>query len=485
MRIGLFLFVVGATVTASAYGHVPSNEVTTEDIGVLASTSDSLQDEIKKEAIFQKGCRTGKQCQRNKGICISSSDTCNGQVVRGCGADCTCCVMDNNCPTGFYRVGTECFKVYQQFAGWDEARHICQEHGWDLAEPEDMLGLAEFLYTNISHYYFWVGGRGVGESFKYLSGQNLQDDAPWGIGYPGDMTSVGDCLILRSTNTTYETTLASYDCNSKYYFLCEPACPKGFFRSHSGCYKLVTQSLSWENAQKNCYAEGLQMAEPEDPKKLAKRLYDGIGGARYTSSNFWLGARGGRINGSTIAWNSGNPVPVPHPINNTWYSNYPRYKTSAYCIYIATRYYTQGPMIENGCGSSLYSVCELICPLGFFHIGNQCYKAYSNSASSWAEARKMCNQAHLSLAEPHDPIAVADYLETVTGNSNYWLGGKGDGYRFRWTSGDAMPQNWAPWKAGNPGHKVGTSYCLSLAPEHRTTPLTSTTCNTPLYPLCQ
>ncbi|CAL4243198.1 unnamed protein product, partial [Meganyctiphanes norvegica] len=111
--------------------------------------------------------------------------------------------------------------------------------------------------------------------------------------------------------------------------------------------------------------------------------------------------------------------------------------------------------------------------------------AYSSVASTWAEAREMCHQAHLTLAEPLDPFAVADYLFTVTGHRNYWLGGRGDGSKFRWSSGEIIPSNWAPWRTGNPGNKVGTKHCLRLAPEYRTSPLMSTTCSTQLYPLCQ
>ncbi|CAL4165811.1 unnamed protein product, partial [Meganyctiphanes norvegica] len=261
-------------------------------------------------------------------------------------------------------------------------------------------------------------------------------------------------------------------------------CPKGFIRSGSGCFKPVAKLQNWENSERNCYEEGLKIAEPEDPKNLAELLFLGIGGTIY-KSHFWIGARGGRINGSVIAWNSGDPVPIPYPINNTWYSNYPRYNTSAYCLELYTGYYKVGPIYEKGCTAGIYSLCELICPLGFFHIGNRCYKAFSTGASSWEEARETCNQEHLTLAEPQDPTAVAHYLSTVTGQRNYWLGGRGDGNEFHWSAGEALPVNWAPWLPGSPGNKVGSNYCLSLTPEHRTTPLTTTKCNTKLYPLCQ
>ncbi|CAL4059551.1 unnamed protein product, partial [Meganyctiphanes norvegica] len=168
--------------------------------------------------IFDKGCGTNctccieeserceakRTCKEANGFCIKDSLSCTGSIIpKGCtGKDCVCCVNTNNCPNGFYRVGTECFKVYQQLAVWDEARHICQRHGWELAEPEDLSALAKFIYTNVSNY-FWIGGRGIGGSFKYVSGQSLQANAPWGIGYHGDKDDLGHCLILRSTNATY------------------------------------------------------------------------------------------------------------------------------------------------------------------------------------------------------------------------------------------------------------------------------------------
>ncbi|CAL4166393.1 unnamed protein product, partial [Meganyctiphanes norvegica] len=492
MKIRLSFVVIGVLVEAAlAFTDLYPNEEPPDEIESLAFDSENPRDEPEGQAIFRKDaaaewCVPKQTCKEANGFCIKDSSSCTGSIIEeGCtGKDCVCCVNDNNCPNGFYRVGTECFKVFQQLAGWDEARHKCQRHGWELAEPEDMSALAKFIYDNVSYNYFWIGGRGVGGSFKYVSGQSIQDDAPWGIGSDGNKDDLSHCLILRSTNTTYTTTLTSYDCYKRYHFICEPGCPEGFIRSADKCFKVVTRSQNWEDSERNCYAEGLQIAEPEDPKSLAKMLYNGIGGQTYRS-RYWLGARGGRIDGSTIAWNSGEPVPNPYPINNTWHSNYPRYNTSSYCLQMYTYYYEQGPMYELSCTSSYYSLCELSCPSGFFHIGNQCYKAYSSSASSWTEAREMCNHAHLTLAEPLDPFAVADYLFTVTGHHNYWLGGKGDGSKFRWSSGEIISVNWASWHPGHPGNMVGMDYCLRLAPEYRTTPLMSTTCSTQLYPLCQ
>ncbi|CAL4064933.1 unnamed protein product, partial [Meganyctiphanes norvegica] len=175
MKVAFVLLVVGGTIASAAApdGH-SSDDLRTLVFEPKGPLFDKGQRALLREE--PESCERKQACKEANGFCIKDSGSCTGSIIaEGCaGTDCVCCINDDNCPNGFYRVGTECFKVFQQFARWDEARHICRSHGWELAEPDNLPALAAFIYTKVSHYYFWIGGRGSGDSFKYLSGKSLQ-----------------------------------------------------------------------------------------------------------------------------------------------------------------------------------------------------------------------------------------------------------------------------------------------------------------------
>ncbi|CAL4110230.1 unnamed protein product, partial [Meganyctiphanes norvegica] len=50
------------------------------------------------------------------------------------------------------------------------------------------------------------------------------------------------------------------------------------------------------------------------------------------------------------------------------------------------------------------------CTAGFFRIGNQCFKLFTDSQRSWDSAKLKCQAEGLQQAEPNDPLTLRKYI---------------------------------------------------------------------------
>ncbi|CAL4164180.1 unnamed protein product, partial [Meganyctiphanes norvegica] len=99
------------------------------------------------------------------------------------------------------------------------------------------------------------------------------------------------------------------------------------------------------------------------------------------------------------------------------------------------------------------------CPRDFITIGDECFKII-NSLSTWDEANAICRNLSLVLSEPRNPSSLATYISFISGtDSNYWIGGRGNGTIFMWQSGALIPNDWELWRPGHPESNEN-SYCL-------------------------
>merc|ERR1739842_21864 len=113
---------------------------------------------------------------------------------------------------------------------------------------------------------------------------------------------------------------------------------------------------------------------------------------------------------------------------------------------------------------------------------------------SWAGCQTSCTSRSLTMAEPADPKAMADYLKTCTGGWRYWLGAKGqctgtpaqcraDSRPFKWLSGSTIPWT-APWY-GNPQSMPKSHAVMLRAMDDGTLPLMAIAPHAEAYCLCQ
>ncbi|CAL4110228.1 unnamed protein product, partial [Meganyctiphanes norvegica] len=134
-----------------------------------------------------------------------------------------------------------------------------------------------------------------------------------------------------------------------------------------------------------------------------------------------------------------------------------------------------------------------VCTAGFFKIGNQCFKFFPNIRHSWQGAKSKCQAEGLQQAKPNDPVTLRKYIVDNIGDKVAWLGAKGDNTAFKWDRNGMMIRNSDPlWWPRHPGHRVTTSYCLSLLSDSNsmshfpTRPFFSDTCSASyIYALCE
>ncbi|CAL4092340.1 unnamed protein product [Meganyctiphanes norvegica] len=134
------------------------------------------------------------------------------------------------------------------------------------------------------------------------------------------------------------------------------------------------------------------------------------------------------------------------------------------------------------------------CTAGFFRIGNQCFKLFTDARRSWHSAKIKCQDEGLQQAKPNDPVTLRKYIvDNFDTKYSAWLGARGDNTALKWERNGMRISSSNPlWFTGYPGRYVTTSSCLSLRsksvfmkkqPSHPFQPSRCTA--TFLYALCE
>ncbi|CAL4110232.1 unnamed protein product, partial [Meganyctiphanes norvegica] len=136
---------------------------------------------------------------------------------------------------------------------------------------------------------------------------------------------------------------------------------------------------------------------------------------------------------------------------------------------------------------------------GFFNVGDQCFKLFTDSRRSWDSAKAKCQAEGLQLAVPTDPVLLGRHIVDNIDDGNYaWLGARGDNTALKWerygTRIISGPSDgfYGLFHPGDyPGPDVTTSHCLMLLsqaynlnwlPQH---PFHSSSCSNKYYTLCE
>ncbi|CAL4075837.1 unnamed protein product [Meganyctiphanes norvegica] len=105
------------------------------------------------------------------------------------------------------------------------------------------------------------------------------------------------------------------------------------------------------------------------------------------------------------------------------------------------------------------------CAPGFFALGDECFKLFSEEEVAWGVADIRCtkfDRPHTFLAEPKDSAALAQYVFDNGGRlHHYWVGGRGTGASIKWNSGGKISLTTEPWEVGQPSG-FSSSLCLDL-----------------------
>ncbi|CAL4103675.1 unnamed protein product, partial [Meganyctiphanes norvegica] len=305
-------------------------------------------------------------------------------------------------------------------------------------------------------------------------------------------------------------------------------CDSEFHFIGSQCFiAYLDEKVSWASAQRKCASEGLVMAQPRDPVALAFYLRHYV-----ASSPLWLGANG---DGTAIKWLNSSVVEESSPL---WYHNPSPHLDK--CLMLLTNAYYQTPLYAERCFAIFYTLCQgnisasdVIsksdnaepfiersttvlpentsvtnkfsksddgetfierstitipeCTEEFFRVGPGCYKSITDVKEyTWDLASQKCRDEGLKLAEPENPIALANYLKNNVEPSYFWMGASADGWTFSWGNGSVIPASSRLWYRYQPSAAMGN--CLLLMATTSLTnlaPLYDNPCNDLHYAVCQ
>jgi len=250
------------------------------------------------------------------------------------------------------------------------------------------------------------------------------------------------------------------------------SCPGGMFQLGGQCYRLYNDvRRNWFDAKAVCAGNNMILAElPQDPVALAAYLERTYGLTYWT----WTGVKGDRIPTYSPYWRPDRPGDR---------------RTDNHCMVLmgsrdGLQNFPGTPYESIYCDSNKqWTLCQSKCPEGMFQVGGQCYRLFKDVRRNWFEAKAVCEQNGLSLAEPEDPVAVTSLLVKEHGITySTWTGVKGE----------RIPIQSPYWRPGRPANRVTRNHCLvlmtspKLLESYPGTPYDSYFCDSnKQYTLCQ
>ncbi|CAL4180267.1 unnamed protein product, partial [Meganyctiphanes norvegica] len=80
---------------------------------------------------------------------------------------------------------------------------------------------------------------------------------------------------------------------------------------------------------------------------------------------------------------------------------------------------------------------------------------------NWYDGQALCQTYNLNLYHPKNILAVAEYIDTNSFYSQYWLGAKGNGNDQVWIDGEVLTSA-DPWFRPDNYWNNGTNDCLAF-----------------------
>ncbi|KAL2098959.1 hypothetical protein ACEWY4_005439 [Coilia grayii] len=198
------------------------------------------------------------------------------------------------CKEGREEFHGSCYYLANASQTWAEAQQTCKSTGGNLvsigSEEED-----NFVKSLFNNTVVWIGGyrkQPDAMAWKWVSGENMEY-SNWSSGQP--RTFVDKNYIMMFKDGTWGNEVGTLP----YPFVCEenpiPTCDDGYFLFRSYCYAFKEEKLAFVDAQKDCVANGGNLASVHSDKenkflvKLTQKTYAWIGGRRdEENSEIWL-----------------------------------------------------------------------------------------------------------------------------------------------------------------------------------------------------
>ncbi|CAL4080456.1 unnamed protein product, partial [Meganyctiphanes norvegica] len=352
----------------------------------------------------------------------------------------------------YKRIGTEMFLVVKQKLSWPDAREHCKQNGGDLAAPDNLELLQNYLKDKDELHDYWLGGTDEAKegTWTWLGGASIANS--WKSSQPSGGRAQ-NCLDFRSASNP---SLNDYECDEPQYFICETEdsslgitlnevittttsvlkledCNEPFFQIGNECFLVVKEEKTWRQAQDYCENQGASLAVPTTQDELKDYLQE-----NGLIRDYWLGATDEAEEGTWISV-MGEPIIWPNnveiPINeNENCLDFRTDRTPSYYDYYCEneQYFICERVSSDPVTDSTTPMPEDSCEYPFVMIGSECFKIVPYQNGTWYDARLDCKNNGGDLAVPSNLDLLQIYLEENDMINDYWLGGSDEEEEGTW-----------------------------------------------------
>ncbi|CAJ1076237.1 C-type mannose receptor 2 [Xyrichtys novacula] len=354
---------------------------------------------------------------------------------------------------------------FQATLSWSEARISCQQQGADLLS---ITKVHEQTYINglLTGYSaaLWIGLNDLdinggwqwadSSPLKYL---NWEPDQP-------NHAEEENCAVIRTESSGR---WQNRDCSVALPYVCKKRpnatldpfttdswaddakydCDVGWQAFQAGCYKLTSEKLDWDTAQKTCQKREANLVSIHTLPELEFVLNS----LRRDIDQIWIGLHDTNMQ-MDFQWTDNTPVIFTywHPYEPNNFRN-----TQEDCVSV---WGAEGRWDDSPCNMTLPSICKKLgtksdgkpqhqeCKKGWKWHSPACYWV-GEDLHTFEEARKSCEDQGATLVTITNRFEQAFANSLVFGRSgdSFWIGllDKGSPGSFHWLSGDEVSYtNW-------------------------------------------
>ncbi|XP_044188034.1 C-type mannose receptor 2 [Thunnus albacares] len=394
-----------------------------------------------------------------------------------------CPVKSNGCETFWDTdpLTDSCYQFnFQATLSWSEARISCQQQGADLLS---ITKLHEQTYINglLTGYSaaLWIGLNDLdinggwqwadSSPLKYL---NWEQDQP-------NHADEENCAVLRTESSGR---WQNRDCSVALPYVCKKRpnatldpfttdswaddekyeCDVGWQAFQAGCYKLTSEKIDWDTAQKTCQKMEANLVSIHTLPELEFIIRN----LKKDIDQLWIGLHDTDMQ-MDFQWTDHTPVIFTywHPFEPNNFLN-----TQEDCVSI---WGAAGRWDDSPCNLNLPSICKKPgtksdgkpqhqeCKLGWKWHSPACYWV-EEALATFDEAKKSCESKDAALVTITNRFEQAFASSLVFGRSgDFWIGlsDHGTAGLFHWLSGDVV--SYTNWNRDQPVNVSGG--CVSMA----------------------
>ncbi|KAJ8010370.1 hypothetical protein DPEC_G00074360 [Dallia pectoralis] len=390
------------------------------------------------------------------------------------------------CPSHWIPYAGSCYFLDRTKKMWRDALTACHKDGGDLASihniEEQSFILSQTGYTEKDELWIGLNDQRNALLFEWTDRSHVTF-SQWQAGEPSHASNLQeDCVLIRGKDAKWADSL----CEKMYGYICKkkastkpiagapeevsPGCNLGWIRYGSYCYKIGSESKTFDLAKQSCLKTGSDLLYVDN--RYENAFLVSLVGLR-SEKYFWTGLSNS-ADVSTFKWTTGSEVKFTH-----FNIGMPDRKQG--CVAMLTGMFA-GLWDVVSCDSKEKYICkkiaegvtstvappttpELSCADGWSSAGkrNVCYKLYKKvieKKKTWSEAREFCKAIGGDLLSIHtsDDINQNPHYSSSTA----WIGLSrlDTNTGFVWV--DGLPFEYENWGYGEPNNYNDNELCAEL-----------------------